>query len=673
MKTTRGWLNLGLILAFVFWGAVVPVSASGPAGQGRYFFPPVLENPKDAIQAVLRVGINGGVCAYATIQAAVDAAPSGATLQVASGTFAELVSITGKDLTIVGGYDATCRTLTPGASSTVNGDVDGDGDGDGTVFTITGNTVTLRNFKITGGANMAGGGVVVTGTNPQVTLDHTDIYGNQAFGGGAIFIGAGKLTFSNGAVYNNTAAGHGGGAYVAGGMLEFTESWNIHHNSAGNSGGAVAVVESGDAKFDATSGQSYLAKNHADENGGAIYISNTATVPLYARSRYLLEITDNDASGNGGAAAADAGGMFDVYGQVVFRGNQTPEGDGGAFHLSGSSKLWLDDYVVNRPKLELNYAKNGGAIYADNSPEVECDGADFGGLAAGNYAAEAADDTGGSGGAIYLNNSTFDGDDCNFSGNRADKDGGAIAAYASVVNIHVSFLSSLVVESINGGTIRPDGVTIQSTGCNPFTQVCGGMYNNVADSDDNSSGDGGAIYSNGSTLTIAQITFYNNEAFRGGAIYQLGVGAAANVSNCLIHHNEVTSGWGAGIRRQSGEFNISHCTLANNIGASGFSGTATLATNNIAWGNTSGGFADTPTSYSCNIDDGTRAGLNIDPQFVAPGAGADYHLRSTSPAIDACVAGAAVDMENRTRPAGIQYDMGAYEYYIPVYLPLVRR
>jgi len=124
------------------------------------------------------------------------------------------------------------------------------------------------------------------------------------------------------------------------------------------------------------------------------------------------------------------------------------------------------------------------------------------------------------------------------------------------------------------------------------------------------------------------------------------------VSNTLIYSNTVTTAFGAGIRTASGAFTVTHTTIANNVGGSGFSGTASAVYNTIAWGNTVPGFSDVPVIASCNIDGGGKAGPAINPQFVAAGAGENYHLRNTSPAINACATGKSPDLDNVPRPFG---------------------
>jgi hypothetical protein len=63
----------------------------------------------------------------------------------------------------------------------------------------------------------------------------------------------------------------------------------------------------------------------------------------------------------------------------------------------------------------------------------------------------------------------------------------------------------------------------------------------------------------------------------------------------------------------------------------------------------------------------------VDPQFANPAAG-DYHLTASSPAVDAGTnVGITVDLDGRRRPLLLGYDMGAFEFGRPLYLPLLVR
>jgi len=535
-------------------------------------------------------------------------------------------------------------------------------------------TVTLDNSQIISNtAGTVGGGVRLYGGTLNVT-NGSSLVNNQATNGegGAIAatynITTPDINISNATLQHNAAATHGGAIYLDSGTLDATGWWDFRWNHAGGHGGAVAVTGTGDADFSAGGDRaSYLAVNQANGHGGALYVANSDTVQLYAISGQTLNLNTNTTSGDGGAAYANNGAYFDVYGQVQATSNSA-NGNGGVFYLSGGSRLWLDDHVTTRPQIWVNHADNGGAIYASNSPHVNCDGADFGSSNNGNSA------TAGDGGAVYLSGSTFSADNCIFRNNQATGNGGAIAAYTSTLSIIASYVTALAAPQAD--RLNPNAP--QATGCNPQLGPCSAFVNNHADSDANNSGDGGAIYASGSPLTLTYSYLHRNQAARGGAIYQAGMGAVGQINTTLIYSNTSTTNFGAGIRSEGGTVTMTHVTLANNVNGAGYSQSSTtgFAKNSIAWGNANGGFwiASGALTGTCNIDQSSNVGANVNPLFVGPGAGENYHLRLGSPAVNACATGLPRDLDNVTRPWGSGYDMGAYEL-VPrfIYLPIVLR
>ncbi|MBN2001726.1 MAG: hypothetical protein JXA21_00100 [Anaerolineae bacterium] len=534
--------------------------------------------------------------------------------------------------------------------------------GGGAGILLYNSTATLSNSHVLSNtADLAGAGVYLVATSSLNVLSGSVIAYNRVItgnGGGIAATNMPDLHISDATLQHNTASANGGAIYLNAGALDFSGRWDVRWNHAGGNGGAVAVEGTGDADFAATTGESYLAVNTAGGNGGALYVNTSGTpqINLHATSGYPLNLNTNNAGGDGGAAYASGDALFDAYGQVLASSN-IAGGNGGVFYLGNESGVYLDDYVNIAPQILVNQAQNGGAIYAQNSPRVQCDGAEFGAGANGNRA------TNGSGGAIYLGGSLLIADNCTFRNGQATQHGGAIAAYTSTLRIYATYPTLLLATERPAGPQPLGPQAIQSsTPCNPLTGECSSFYGNVANSDGDTVGDGGAIYSDNSALAVNHTILYNNHAYHGGAIYQTGAGATGTVANSMIYSNTIAHPLGAGIRRSGGAFTVTHTTLANNAGGAGFSGYVSAVSNTIAWGNTAGGFTVTPTLAACNIDQSGQAGISVNPLFVAPGAGEDYHLVGGSPAINACATGDALDLDNITRPVGAGYDMGAYEY-----------
>ena len=512
-----------------------------------------------------------------------------------------------------------------------------------------------------------GGGLYVN-ANSTVNFNGVMVNNHAAEDGGAIHMSStsGNVEINSTDIAGNTGR-DGGGALVDGGNLLLTGPLRIETNTASRYGGAIAVRNSGAASIRASDGKIEILENQALGGGGAFFTNNVNTFILYATSSYALEIYLNTGGYFGGAGFADNTGYFDIYGQVEIHDNTAAIG--GAFLLVGGSRIWFDDYATITSRLYNNIAQAGGAVYAINSPAVRFDGAVIGSELGGNQA------TVGSGGAIYLLNSNLDAENTVFLNNQAAEHGGAIYAEGSTLNIDTNLSTPALAAALAElESEARSGSSIQASACNPLVKECSAFAGNIADSDANNAGLGGAIYLTESTMTLSQTHLHHNSAYYGGAIFQTGSSSASTVSNSLLHHNSVTYALGAGIRRSAGNFTLSHVTITDNSGGAGFSGQATSASNTIAWESGIAGFTLPPLSYACNIDSGGNAGPNIDPLFVNPAAGQDYHLRSGSPAIDVCPTGGAVDIQNRPRPFGEGYDIGAYEFSgHTLYLPLLLR
>jgi hypothetical protein len=542
-------------------------------------------------------------------------------------------------------------------------------DGRGAGLYIYDSTVTLSNTQvISNTASNLGGGARLFGISTLNILGGSAFTNNKALsgvGGAIAATNVAAIHANNAAFRSNTASSHGGAVYLDAGRIDFSGTWDVRSNWAGGNGGAVAIVGTGNADFSVTAGPtaSFLALNHANGNGGALYVTNTDTVQLYATSGFQMALNTNSAGGSGGAVYANGGAFLDIYGMVQATSNNAA-GNGGAFYLSNASRMWLDDYFDTPPQILVNTAANGGAIYASDSPRVECDGAEFGFSNNGNTA------TAGSGGAIYLSGSFFAADNCTFRNNQAQAgDGGAIAAYTSTVTIDTDYLS--VSAATSADRLAPGAP--QATACDPNLRRCSSLYSNTATNSTVSNGNGGAIFVSASALKVSNTIFNDNLAQRGGAIYQDGAAATGIISNTLVYSNTSLQLLGAGIRVSGGVMTLRHATLANNIGGAGYSPgiVQSYIYNSIFWGNTTASF-NPLTDTSCNIDQGGTAGPAINPLFAAPGGGENYELSLRSPAVDACLSGLPRDLLNVPRPAGSQYDAGAFEMVVKqIYLPFV--
>ncbi|NLO08153.1 MAG: hypothetical protein GX131_20200, partial [candidate division WS1 bacterium] len=285
-----------------------------------------------AFSAAITVGPTGPpTFDYASIQAAITAASNGDAVQVAAGTYNELVMWDNKDLQLIGaGADVT----TINGNSTVPvvfiHDVSATASFSG--FTVTGGTtrggvwlqrssLTFSDNVITGNHTQAdGGGMRIDWGSPTILRNH--IYGNSADGpGGGIFMFmcTSPLLVEN--VIQSNVAPHGGGIFVTGTTnLQITDGV-IEHNDAlapaRGYGAGMYLANTGAAVEGVTF--NYNRAIH----GGAIYFADGSLASSLSVGDCLFQ--GNSASGYGGAIAAAAGASCTID-DSIFASNQAGSG-----------------------------------------------------------------------------------------------------------------------------------------------------------------------------------------------------------------------------------------------------------------------------------------------------------------------------------------------------------
>lgn len=187
--------------------------------------------------ATLQVAPTGAP--YSSIQAAIDAAATGDTIQVAAGTYKELINFKGKAITVKG---------TSGARSTII-------DGNGAVGPVvrfatseTANTV-LEGVTITGAygttSSAYGGGIYMSASAP--VLRDVIITKNTAYRGAGIYFAVSGKTplLERVVIQSNAATDYGGGIYVNAGDPELSGVFLLSNlvTSSYGSGGGIYVYD----------------------------------------------------------------------------------------------------------------------------------------------------------------------------------------------------------------------------------------------------------------------------------------------------------------------------------------------------------------------------------------------------------------------------------------------
>lgn len=192
----------------------------------------------------------------------------------------------------------------------------------------------------------------------------------------------------------------------------------------------------------------------------------------------------------------------------------------------------------------------------------------------------------------------------------------------------------------------------------------------------NSATNGGGVYA-GSTIWVTNTFFIDNAAQNGGGLYQSPAGDAYIV-NALFARNVANPNQAAAIAfAATGSLSMAHSTIVDNVrnpasavvvdngnGGADIRDTI-IAGHAVGIELVSGGayedynlYFNNTTNITGPVTPGGKSLPNSDPQFADP-ANDDYHLRFTSPAINAgSGVGVNFDIDGQPRPIGPQVDIG---------------
>jgi hypothetical protein len=312
---------------------------------------------------------------FTTITAALTAAGSGATVQVAAGTYAEPVAFAGaSDMTLIGGFTAGGDFS---ARDAATNETVLQGTDDTSVVSITGSQgIRIEGFRLTGGGgstdsyNWYGGGVHVDYESSDVSIVGNRIDSNAVDRGddpGAT-VGGGIATFGSnvsiiGNVIENNRAGRGSGISAQGASTIIQGNVVNHNVSVGDHGGGIYVF--GDVR---------VLDNHIEGNtvgeqlgygwgGGIIVYGDETSATLQGNV-----ITDNLAAAAGSGVFIDEGADATLIDELYYA-NRCPL-DGGTEMLvdSGGQTTTVADLVnVTMAETDCPDAGNGAALLVEIS------------------------------------------------------------------------------------------------------------------------------------------------------------------------------------------------------------------------------------------------------------------------------------------------------------------
>lgn len=225
---------------------------------------------------------------FTTIQAAIDAARSGATIFVAPGVYKERLVITNKSLRFLTG--------TPGGGNPGDERVIVDGSCNSSPTVVASSDFSLECVMFDGFVFRDGNGGAFEIFDIQLVLEDCELTNNIAlFDGGAIFQVRGRLVMIRGVIEDNMTMQGGGATMSFDAEQEFINTI-IRNNNAAGSGSAISNLTSA-GKSTVCLTNSIVSGNSSGENGAVFAVG--ATVMINGG-----EISNNTAANVGGGVAA---------------------------------------------------------------------------------------------------------------------------------------------------------------------------------------------------------------------------------------------------------------------------------------------------------------------------------------------------------------------------------
>jgi predicted outer membrane repeat protein len=295
---------------------------------------------------------------FPTIQAAIDAAPDGGSVEVCPGSWTESLAWS-KSLILRG--DPELRTEIRAATVRA--------------VRAEGTRVALIDLVLVGGTSTddLGGGVAWVASE-LLAVEGVVVEGGESEGdgGGLAWWGTGsspKLTARDATFRDNVADTQGGGLYTSSGAAYVVELDGVtfEDNTVGYSGGGLEVSTSGRGGTDPVEivvRNSRFVDNVAGYEGGGLSAGGWGLT--------TLEVEDTTFEGNlagwggGGASAGGRASATAVFTRVTFDGNIAASAGGAAVKISGDG-----ENVVTYDTCTVQGNTGGAALSSDGRGQVE--------------------------------------------------------------------------------------------------------------------------------------------------------------------------------------------------------------------------------------------------------------------------------------------------------------
>ena len=554
-----------------------------------------------------------------------------------------------------------------------------------------------------------GGGVALEESDAWVVsnaIEHNLGGGSAGAGGGIYVLQGGPVVSGNTMAFNAAGEsdfGYGGGLYVFSAIPVIVEHNFIENNWALRGPGSTGLISRGGGIYYAgrSTIRAVIQDNVICDNiaslfsqtgmGGGVYLESAVESSIVEGNTLCGNVGGYNGSGyGGGICAVGCDVAIDknriIENEATHSGNTL--GEGGGIHVTGGDVVVHNNVITGNFGVYFGWPCTGqglgGGVSADAADILVHDN-----VIADNVATQAENE--GQGGGLYVNGGTLVVEQNTIEGNVTSRDG--FGGQGGGVYVVGSSNAELMVNAICGNTADRDGGGIslhESDGAVVRgNRICsntarhrdgGGMY--VGDSHGlelaqntilwNRADQGGGLYLYGGGGDVRSLRLQNtivgeNEAAVGGGVYVKGV--HADFLHTTLAVNQAGCGSGDGIYVTSGSADLANTILVGHDVGFYVSGDSTVTLEATLWGD--GGWANGTKWDGPGTAVAEPPNLDMDPGFVDPVAG-DFHIVAGSAAIgEGLPTGVIEDIDGEPRLA--EPDLGADEYVVPGFLPLILR
>jgi hypothetical protein len=297
---------------------------------------------------------------FATIQAAINAAPNGELIIVRPGTYVENLDFCGKVLEVRSEEGPELTIIDGNASGSVVKFVNNEGPGS-----------TLNGFTLTNGTGtevwpwgVVGGGVFCYGIASPTIINNIITANSANFGGGINCDGMPSPVIRGNRIATNNATTSGGGVFMAlNNASALIEDNVIEDNASDGLGGGLALFNGTFFVSGNTIARNVAAvclsmrqpgaEQSGDNFGGGMYLKHRGNQPTVITNNIFV---DNISTTGGGGLAIDSVGLWPQIVNNLFTGNAASYG--GAVHGDHSNSILANNTIAGN-----SANTQGGGVY----------------------------------------------------------------------------------------------------------------------------------------------------------------------------------------------------------------------------------------------------------------------------------------------------------------------